>query len=299
MTQLNPAVGDNFNISADDYLNIPKILSETVESEFASYWALSDFQRHCLLSTNFWRLKEGSEAIPLPPGEEDKINSAYYRNPVGAKPKANFDNLCTEPLPSPPVPFDPFLNFVSPPATPQPHFSFFNPPITNTLPAKTITLAECYWLIKYPYPYDENTEKLRALPGIEEKKRYKARSLAYVCFSGIFSRRTESSLRSHSGLIVIDLDHLENPEKVKQLIRLDCDLDVALIFISPSGDGLKVVVPIDLNAGSHADYFEAISAYLLKIYGLQADPSGRDISRACFLCHDPHVYLNPLYNDWN
>ena len=276
---------------------IPAIDLLDVPIDYTTYWSLTDYQRYCLVSTNYWRMKGGGEAIPLPPGEEDKINSGYYRSPVGVKPKANFDDIFTDPSLSPPVPFDPFLNYVSPPAPPQPRFSFFNPPITNTLPAKTITLAECYWLIKYPHPFDKNTENLRSLATLEERKRFKAQSLAYVCFSGIFSRRSESSLLTHSGLIVIDLDHIPNPAEIRKLLSLDYDLNPAMIYISPSIDGLKVIVPIDIQNGTHADFFDAISYYLLSTHGLKADPSGRDISRACFLCHDPNIYLNSDYHD--
>jgi len=81
-------------------------------------------------------------------------------------------------------------------------------------------------------------------------------------------------------------------------LRLDYELDPALIFTSPSGDGLKVIVAVAIDAGSHSDYFDAISTHLINTHGLQADPSGRDVPRACFLCHDPFVYLNPVYNDW-
>ncbi|MBV5330850.1 hypothetical protein JZU69_00135, partial [bacterium] len=61
--------------------------------------------------------------------------------------------------------------------TPQQHaakpmFSFFQPPVTNTLPARTISLAICCEMIKLPYPYFDKTIKLRSLVTPEEKKSY-------------------------------------------------------------------------------------------------------------------------------
>ncbi|MEI6306777.1 MAG: BT4734/BF3469 family protein, partial [Deltaproteobacteria bacterium] len=100
----------------------------------------------------------------------------------------------------------------------KPLFSFFQPPVTNTLPARTISLAKCCEMIKLPYPYFDKTIELRSLVAPEDKRRYKAQHLAFVCFSGIFSRRSEKSLITHSGLITIDLDHIPEPEKLK------CDL---------------------------------------------------------------------------
>jgi hypothetical protein len=255
-------------------------------ADYTQYWSLTGYQRHCLITSNYFRIKGGKDAIPIPPEEVAVIESGHYFAPRVEKPKDN--------------PFDRFGDD-SPPeiAIPQPRFSFFNSPITNTLPAKNITLAECAQLIKLPYPYLQTTEKLRALPTLEERKAYKARYLAYVTFSGIFSKRVNKSLITHSGLICMDLDHLPNPEEVKMQLRLDYDLDPVMIFTSPSQDGLKVQVHIDITSGTHSDYFDAISSYLLKTHSLQADPSGRDVARACFLCYDPNVYLNPFYNDWN
>jgi hypothetical protein len=57
--------------------------------------------------------------------------------------------------------------------------------------------------------------------------------------------------------------------------------------VSPSGTGLKIFVRIKSgNAGYHEHYFVAIAHYLSVTYGVTADRACKDISRACFLCHD-------------
>lgn len=191
-----------------------------------------------------------------------------------------------------------------PPLFPQrplvnhPTFSFYRHPIRNTFPSKRLTLGSCAQLIKLPYPYGELSAQLRKLTAPDERRQFKAEQLDYVTFSGIFSRREDRSLITHSGFIAIDLDHLDNPEEIKQILRFDDILEPAMIFISPSGDGLKLILFIDITSASHSDYFETISKYLHSTYNLTADPSGRDVSRACFLCHDPKIFLNPEYNDW-
>ncbi len=259
--------------------------SEVVADEYAAYWLLTDYQRHCLIATNYWLQREGKEVIHIPAGELAKIKEGYYADPVRFAPLVDFQDVSTESSQIPATP-------------PQPRFSLFNPPITNTFPARAITLAECARFIRTDEAFRKNTEKLRAFTVPEDRKRFKSQSLAYVCFSGIFSRRTEASLITHSGLIVIDLDHIAEPSKVKDDLSFDWELNPAMIYISPSGDGLKVIIPIDIVNGTHADYFDAISNYLLHSHGLKADPSGRDVSRACFLCHDPKIFLHPSYNDW-
>ena len=67
-------------------------------------------------------------------------------------------------------------------------------------------------------------------------------------------------------------------------------LYVLLMFVSPSGDGLKVIYGIDLSKGGHRKWFKAIRHYLRETYNLEADPSGINESRTCFLPHDPECY---------
>ena len=55
------------------------------------------------------------------------------------------------------------------------------------------------------------------------------------------------------------------------------------------------MVEIDLTQGTHAQYFEALSHYLQATYGVSVDPSGRNLSRACYLPHDPDAVINPKY----
>ena len=124
---------------------------------------------------------------------------------------------------------------------------------------------------------------------------YKAHHFDYVTFSGIFSVRNNNALIKHSGLMVIDFDNLSSVDEVKQLLLDDTELETQLLFVSPSGNGLKWVVEIDLSLATHLQYFNGIKSYLNDTYNLKVDNSGKDIARACFLPHDPHVYINPKY----
>jgi len=47
-------------------------------------------------------------------------------------------------------------------------------------------------------------------------------------------------------------------------------------------------------------YFAKIRGFKVTDYnGVEADPSGKDICRACFLPYDPDAFLNPLYIEDN
>ncbi len=170
-------------------------------------------------------------------------------------------------------------------------FSFFPHPIRTTIPSKAISLEECAGLIRDPETYGDITASLRALTSREERQKLKASALDFVTFSGTFDRREEKSLIQHSGLIAIDLDHLEDMPHARYLLMCDSEMLPAMIFTSPSGDGLKVVYKVNIAEASHGEYFSAILTYLENNYDLHSDSSGRDVCRACFLCHDSNLLL--------
>ncbi|GAB3231270.1 hypothetical protein GCM10027346_17580 [Hymenobacter seoulensis] len=71
--------------------------------------------------------------------------------------------------------------------------------------------------------------------------------------------------------------------------------EIVLVFVSPSGDGLKALVKADPNAG-HLDNFRAYAAYLTGRYatlGLRPDEAGKDVARACFVPYAPDAWLAP------
>lgn len=47
------------------------------------------------------------------------------------------------------------------------------------------------------------------------------------------------------------------------------------------------------------EVFAAVTNYVKATYGLVPDQKCKDISRACFLPHDPQAYINPKYVPFN
>ena len=171
-------------------------------------------------------------------------------------------------------------------------FSFFPAPIKNTIPVLKMTLADAYEYITGPTAVSR-THELRSKTDIKEARKFKSEKFDYCTFSGLFSKRSDQALVQHSGLLCLDFDHLTNLEEVRQWLLNDDYLETQLLFTSPSGNGLKWIVEIDLTKASHLDYFLGIQNYLKLTYNLEIDPSGKDICRACFLPHDPNCYINP------
>lgn len=178
--------------------------------------------------------------------------------------------------------------------TESPFFSFFKAPIINTKPHKAVSLLQIYNAIKGEY-YKDRTQKLRTISDIGQARKYKAKNFDYCTFSGTFTTRNDKALIKHSELLCVDFDHLQNLNDLKSRLLTDEYFDTQLLFVSPSGDGLKWVIPIDTTQTTHNDYFKAVANYIQQAYGVEIDKSGRDTSRACFLPHDPQAYINPVY----
>ena len=175
-----------------------------------------------------------------------------------------------------------------------PVFSYFNKPVTNTIPSRQASLVEVYNLIK-GNEFTSCTSTLRNIPDPKEARKYKAQNFDYVTFSGTFSKRNDANLQRHSGLLTIDFDHIQDIPILKTALLNDHYFETELLFVSPSGDGLKWVIPIDLTQAKHQDYFKAVANYVSHTYQLEIDQSGKDISRACFLPHDSEIFINPKY----
>ena len=174
-------------------------------------------------------------------------------------------------------------------------FSYFNAPITNKVPSRTVTLLEVAKAVKSTW-LEPQTTALRLIKEEAEARRYKGWNFPYVTPAGVFSYCSDQSLIKHSGALCMDLDHLEDVEALKQQLINNSLFETLMAFRSPGGCGLKWFLKIDLAKCSHRQWFDAVRNYLMSMYGLsakQADPSVRNESRACFLCYDPEIYVNP------
>jgi len=128
---------------------------------------------------------------------------------------------------------------------------------------------------------------LRMQPDPDIRKKIK-RDLPAICFSGTFSRREDAAIVAHSGLIAIDFDHVDKrlPELRK---RLEADPYTFMLFLSPSGDGLKLVVKIPNSVKTHGMSAAALTDY----YNDEKLDEFKDVSRVCFSSYDPDIYFNP------
>ena len=144
---------------------------------------------------------------------------------------------------------------------------------------------------------EAQTSFLRSITDKAEARSYKGRSLPYITPSGVFAYCNDESLIKHSNVLCIDLDGVEDVEALKQRLIADGHFVTLMAFRSPSGNGLKWFILIDLSQADHRTWFHAVRNYLLDTYSdclteKMVDRQCQNLSRACFLCHDPEVYVN-------
>ena len=144
--------------------------------------------------------------------------------------------------------------------------------------------------------------KIRSADGNREllKKQLGAVIFSGYCGNGVekinrstgnkyLSYRDDPSLTEHSGLCVIDLDHLDDVHKWFHHFRND--KHVYSCFVSPSGDGLKVLYRIPADIDMHRAYYRAILDELQGL-GLRVDTTSINESRVCFISYDPDIHIN-------
>jgi BT4734-like, N-terminal domain/Protein of unknown function (DUF3987)/Primase C terminal 2 (PriCT-2) len=118
-----------------------------------------------------------------------------------------------------------------------------------------------------------------------------------VIFGGTFTGTGKASdINVMSGLIVIDIDHLGKTfEDVKR--DLENDQYTYLLFVSPSGDGIKLVVKHDLTDSENWEYlYNELEEYYVHTHLINIDKSGKDISRMCYIpfLNDLIINENPI-----
>ncbi|MDB4341863.1 hypothetical protein OAA59_01480 [bacterium] len=122
-------------------------------------------------------------------------------------------------------------------------------------------------------------------------------NLPGILWSGRFSERKASAIEKYSGLLVMDLDDLTDAAIRTAREQLQADQFVWACFLSPSGTGLKVLFRTPKDPQSHKAAWQAAANHIKKLTRLDADSSGKDLARLCFVSFDPNLYRNPTASE--
>lgn len=139
-------------------------------------------------------------------------------------------------------------------------------------------------------------KKIRAEKRKPERNELK-KMLPAICFSGTFNKRADNALIEHSGLICLDFDgYQKQKELLQDKENLSKNKYVYSVFISPSGNGLKVLVKIPADAENHTNYFNSLEKYFNSPY---FDKTSKNISRVCYESYDPLIHVNENSSIWD
>jgi hypothetical protein len=100
-------------------------------------------------------------------------------------------------------------------------------------------------------------------------------------------------LTEYSNTIILDIDKLSKEELTKASHLANQSEFTYASFISPSGNGLKILVKIATPKAEHKETFLLVQAHYEKLLKLEIDKSGKDVTRLCFYSWDENLYLNP------
>jgi len=169
--------------------------------------------------------------------------------------------------------------------------NFFNP----TLP---VDEAQFFALVRATQ-WNEAIDKFRET-GDQKLKRglpafiFQATFDETVSKNGKAGRWRKQAATKLTGLVVMDVDHIDDPlglvnEKLGMSNEKWAALGVLLVYITPSGKGLKIVFKADAKKGNLIDNQHAMA----KVLGVEVDESCKDASRMSFICKESDIlYLN-------
>ena len=167
--------------------------------------------------------------------------------------------------------------------------NFSNP----TLP---VDEAQFYALVRATQ-WNENIDKYRETHDAALK-----RKLPAFIFQATFDETTSKAGKTGAwrkqaatrltGLVVMDIDHVEEPRNTWSLIengelRMENELRqcILLVYVTPSGKGLKIVFKARAEWGNLIDNQHEMA----KLLGVEVDESCKDASRMSFICKESDI----------
>lgn len=174
------------------------------------------------------------------------------------------------------------------------YMSYFEAPISNNNPIGDILLNELAQKIKFDEEIKSNTMLVQSMDEKKTRDLLKCKLLPSVTSSGKFSYRNFDGFIRHSGLMCLDIDKISDKnqlETIKNNLLTDKEIGTLLLFVSPSGSGLKWFIKIPPVKNTHLMYFLAVENYLNTVYKIIVDTSGKDVTRKCLVGHDPSAFI--------
>ena len=163
--------------------------------------------------------------------------------------------------------------------------NFSNP----TLP---VDEAQFYALVRAS-KWNENIDKYRETGDASLKRKlpafiFQATFDETASKAGKVGRWRKQAATRLTGLVVMDIDHVEDPRATFEswnILGTDSLNNILLVYVTPSGKGLKVVFKADVEKGNLIDNQHAMA----KVLGVEVDESCKDASRMSFICKESDI----------
>ena len=169
-------------------------------------------------------------------------------------------------------------------------------PITNIIPLKSISLHYSLYSLIKDVTLKSVTDEHRSIVDKKLASEFKRTKFPAVTFCGTGSKRGDQYMSTFTDVVAVDIDNLTADQIKESLILLAIIHHMLLAyFISPSGTGIKVLIKVDNYKANPKNIYKAICLFLSEKLSIPLDKFDEacyNLSRLCFLCHDPHIYIH-------
>lgn len=160
---------------------------------------------------------------------------------------------------------------------------------------KTVSLESIFREIRFSHNLKNLTSELSKITGEEAQRKYKQDNFPYFNLGGFKDNHRLNKNLISTSFFLFDYDHLD--DKLKDMKeQLKADEHVFAYFVSPRGNGLKVIYRLDKSIEDYKVFSELYKHYarLFRV-DLGADPDKTsDASRPCYYSYDPEMYINEM-----
>ena len=159
--------------------------------------------------------------------------------------------------------------------------------LRNTKPESTVSVLSILEEIRTD-KYKSQIEEIRNFENPSKNPlKYK---LPVFTPTGVFNHRSMAGLENYNGLMCLDIDHVANPEDLKERCK---NLNwVYAAFVTPSGNGLKVMVKTHATKETYKETEILVADAFNHATGCSRDNHCKDIARIQFVSYDPNIYIN-------
>jgi hypothetical protein len=152
-----------------------------------------------------------------------------------------------------------------------------------------------------PISLQHKISQLRLIKGIDARQYQQLKKgLPYFVCSRFHPPHRKKENFAATDFLILDLDHLsELEEDLSELKnRLRSDPNLLFAFVSPGGDGLKLLFRLTESChdpGLYKLFYQAFAIHFARQYQLEkvVDFRTNDVTRACFFSSDPEALYFP------